>query len=54
MDPSSKTCRACGQSFSSESELQEHRRSMHQSEINPTGTDIEETDIQGEDEEQVA
>jgi len=27
---------------------------MHQSEINPTGTDIEETDIQGEDEEQVA
>ncbi len=57
MDPSSKTCRACGQTFKSDSELQEHRRSIHESETNPIGTDIDEiaeVDTEGEDEEQVA
>ncbi len=57
MDPSSKTCRACGQTFNSDSELQEHRRSIHESETNPIGTDIDEiaeVDTEGEDEEQVA
>jgi hypothetical protein len=57
MDPSNKTCRACGQTFNSDSELQEHRRSIHESETIPMGTDIdeiEEVDIEGEDEQQVA
>ena len=57
MDPSNKTCRACGQTFNSDSELQEHRRSIHESETNPIGTDIDEiaeVDIEGEDEQQVA
>ncbi len=53
MEEPSRTCRVCGQSFNSEDELQDHRRTIHESDTSPIENE-DLPDIEGEDEEQVA